>query len=416
MQTTAPLNESLGTPPAAQAPSKQPTSSPRLLSLDALRGFDMFWIVGGEEIVHALYRACPVGPLHLLDSQMDHKAWQGVAFYDLIFPLFVFIVGVSLVFSLSRTIAQHGTGTALKRIFFRSLVLYCFGLLVYGGISKGIDQVRWMGVLQRIALAYFFTGLLFCAFRLRGLMASCASLLIGYWALTTFVPIRDFNLQTEQLAKMGLKPESPGTRAQFEATTRKVSGRFEDGLNLTQHLDYEYLPGFKWDGAYDPEGLLSTMTAVATCLLGVFAGFLLRNPAITDQRKVVLLIVAGVVGVGMGFLWGLQFPVIKKMWTSSYVLVAGGYACLFLAAFYQMIEIWQWRNWCMPFVWIGMNPITIYLAFHLISFSKYAELVVGGPVKTALGPWGDLLLAAVVVGMTFALTRFLYQRKIFLRL
>jgi predicted acyltransferase len=363
-----------------------------------------------------LYRAWPVGPLHFLDRQIDHKPWQGVAFYDLIFPLFVFIVGVSLVFSLSRTIAQAGKGIALKRIFFRSLVLYCFGLLVYGGISKGFDQIRWLGVLQRIALAYFFTGLLFCVFRLRGLIVMCATLLIGYWALTTFVPIRDFNLQTEHLAGLGLKPESPETRARFEATTRKVTGRFEDGLNLTQHLDYQYLPGYRWDGAYDPEGLLSTLPAIATCLLGVFAGFLLRDRTISDQKKVFYLMGAGVVGVALGFLWGMQFPVIKKIWTSSYVLVAGGYACLFLGAFYQMIEIWQWRKWCIPFVWIGMNPITIYLAFHLIPFNKYAELVVGGPIKSQLGVAGDFLVAVVVVGMTFALTRFLYERKIFLRL
>jgi predicted acyltransferase len=416
MQTQALSKTAAVAAVSAQPASADQPPSQRLLSLDALRGFDMFWIVGGEEIVHTLYHAWPIAPLHLLDRQMDHKPWQGVAFYDLIFPLFVFIVGVSIVFSLSRTIAQYGKTTALKRIFFRSLVIYCFGLLVYGGISKGFDQVRWLGVLQRIALAYFFAGLLFCTFRVRGLVVACASLLIGYWALTTFVPIRDFNLQTDHLARQGLKPESPETRARFEATTQRVSGRFEDGLNLTQHLDYQFLPGYKWDGAYDPEGLLSTLPAIATCLLGVFAGFLLRNRAIVDQKKVLYLIGAGAAGVVLGFLWGVQFPVIKKIWTSSYVLVAGGYACLFLGAFYQMIEIWQWRKWCIPFVWIGMNPITIYLAFHLISFSKYAELVVGGPIKSHLGTWGDFLVALVVVGMTFALTRFLYQRKIFLRL
>src|SRR5689334_12129098 len=127
------------------APAATPASQPeaqvlprrRLLSLDALRGFDMFWIVGGEEIVHSLYKACPIWPLKILDQQMDHKPWVGVGFYDLIFPLFVFIVGVSLVFSLTRTIEQFGKAAALKRIFLRSLAIYVFGLLVYGGISKG---------------------------------------------------------------------------------------------------------------------------------------------------------------------------------------------------------------------------------------------------------------------------------------
>src|SRR6185369_9422926 len=122
----------------------------RLLSLDALRGFDMFWIVGGEELIHALYKVWPIGLTRLLDRQMDHQPWAGVHFYDLIFPIFVFIVGTSLVFSLSRLLEQQGRAVAFKRILFRSALIYFFGLLVYGGISKGLDQVRWVGVLQRI--------------------------------------------------------------------------------------------------------------------------------------------------------------------------------------------------------------------------------------------------------------------------
>lgn len=400
--------------PPAQNPSQTQSPNRRLLSLDALRGFDMFWIVGGEEVVHALYKAWPIGPLHLLDQQLDHKPWAGVAFYDLIFPLFVFIVGVSLVFSLSRTIEQIGKPAALKRIFIRSLVLYCFGLLVYGGISKGVDQIRWMGVLQRIAICYFFASLIFCLFRLRGMVVLCVSLLVGYWALTNFVPVRDFNLEKTHLAALQLKPESPETAARFYATTNWVRGRFDDGLNLPQHIDFQYLPGYKWDGAYDPEGYLSTLPAIATCLLGVFAGLLLKS-GVPDQKKVLYLAGAGALGVALGFLWGLQFPVIKKIWTSSYVLVAGGYAGLILGAFYQMIEIWQWRKWCTPFVWIGMNPITIYLAVNLLEVSPLPKLVAGGPIQTALGHGGDLALSLVFIFLVFAFVRFLYQRKIFIR-
>ena len=386
------------------------------MSLDALRGFDMFWIVGGEELVHGLYKAWPGGPVPWLERQMDHKPWQGVAFYDMIFPLFVFIVGASLVFSVSRMIERAGKGAALKRIFVRSLLLYLLGILFYGGLSKGVDHIRWMGVLQRIALSYFFASLIFATFRLRGMLVICASLLLGYWALCTFVPIRDFNLETRHLQSLNLKPESPETMARFLATTNWVRGRFDDGLNLTQHLDFQHLPGFKWDGAYDPEGILSTLPAIATCLLGVFAGLLLKNTSLPDQKKVFLLVGAGVAGIALGFLWGLQFPVIKKLWTSSYVLVAGGYACVFLATFFQLIEIWQWRRWCEPFLWIGMNPITIYLAFNLAPFDEFAQRIAGGPVEHGLGAWGHLAVSLVVVALVFAFTRFLYRRKIFLRL
>src|SRR5678816_3370445 len=121
--------------PAPKASPAGPTPARRLVSLDALRGFDMFWIVGGDEIIHGLYKGWP-GAFRLLDAQMDHTPWAGLTFYDLIFPLFVFIVGVSTVFSLTRTIEQHGRTAALKRIFFRSVALYFFGLLVYGGVSK----------------------------------------------------------------------------------------------------------------------------------------------------------------------------------------------------------------------------------------------------------------------------------------
>ncbi len=402
--------------PAQAAPAQAATATRRLMSLDALRGFDMFWIVGGEELIHALYRGWPNSLFQLFHHQAEHKPWQGLAFYDLIFPLFVFIVGASLVFSLSRTIEQGGRTGAWKRILLRSLFLYIFGLLVYGGISKGLDEVRWMGVLQRIAICYLCTSLIFLAFRLRGMIIICASLLLGYWAITSLVPIRDFNLQTAHLKALNLTPDSPETRQAFLATTNYVRGRFDDGLCLPQQIDYLYLPGHKWDGAYDPEGLMSTLPAIATCLLGVFAGLLLRSPHLKDQQKVLCFLGAGIAGVAAGFAWGLEFPVIKKIWTSSYVLVAGGYACLFQAAFYQIIEIWGWRRWCTPFLWIGMNPITIYLVFHIAHFEDLALLLAGGPVKQAFGAWGDLLVATVVVALMLAFVRFLYRRKIFLRL
>ena len=118
----------------------------------------------------------------------------------------------------------------------------------------------------------------------------------------------------------------------------------------------------------------------------------------------------------LGFLWGLQFPVIKKIWTSSYVLVAGGYACLILGIFYELIEIRGWRAWSRPFVWIGMNPITLYLIFNLVPFEDFAKRIVGGPIQEALGTAGDLVIALAVVGMVLALARFLYRRQIFLRL
>jgi len=364
-----------------------PSASQRLLSLDALRGFDMFWIVGAEDIVHALSKISQRGPIKFLSSQLEHKAWEGVAFYDLIFPLFVYIVGVSIVFSLSRSLRKAGRAATLRRVLKRTVLLLLIGIFYYGGISAGLDQVRLLGVLQRIALCYLFASLIFSVAKPKAMVAVCVTLLVGYWALMTFVPV-------------------PGHGA----------GDFAEGANLANYVDSRYLPFRKWDGDHDPEGLLSTLPAIATCLIGVFSGLLLSNTRVPDRKKVLYLLVGGVAGVVLGFLWGLQFPVIKKIWTSSYVLVAGGYSCIFMAVFYQVIDIWKVQRWTAPFVWIGMNPITIYLAVNIVDFRALAERIAGGPVKAFFGNYGDLLITCLVLGMSFLLVRFLYQRKIFLRL
>ena len=126
--------------------------------------------------------------------------------------------------------------------------------------------------------------------------------------------------------------------------------------------------------------------------------------------------VAGLAGISLGFLWGIQFPVIKKIWTSSYVLVAAGFACLFFAVFHQVIEVWNIRKWAVPFIWIGLNPLTIYLAHNLLDLSQLANRLVGGPIKQALGAYGDVLITTAILGITFWLAHFLHKRKIFLRL
>ena len=361
-------------------------ATPRLLSLDALRGFDMFWIVGAEELVRGLGKITEGGPIGLIADQLRHKAWAGFHFEDLIFPLFVFIVGVSLVFSLTKAIAQAGRRAALIRIVRRFAFLYLLGILSYGGLSTPVEKIRLLGVLQRIALCYLFASVLFCYLKPKALAAVCAGLLVGYWALLSFVPV-------------------PGHGA----------GNFAEGANLANYVDAQFLPLRKWDGDHDPEGLLSTLPAIASCLLGVFAGLLLQNSAVPERKKVGYLVGAGLACLAVGWLWHLNFPVIKKIWTSSFVLVAGGYSCLLLAAFYQIIDVWKFQKWATPFVWIGVNPITIYFGGRFIDFEALAKLFVGGPVAAASGRYAELLLAVVSLAFGFLFLRFLYQRKIFLR-
>ena len=177
----------------APAPSPSPNSvesAPRrLMSLDALRGFDMFWIVGAEELVRGLQKISTGGLLGVIAEQLHHKAWEGFRFEDLIFPLFVFIAGVSLVFSLEKTLRESGRRTATLRVIRRAALLYFIGILYYGGFSIPLEKIRLLGVLQRIALCYLFSGLLFCHLKPRALVGVFAGLLLGYWGLMAWVPV-----------------------------------------------------------------------------------------------------------------------------------------------------------------------------------------------------------------------------------
>jgi predicted acyltransferase len=325
----------------------------------------------------------------------------------------------------------------------RGLLLVVIGIFYSGGFSAEWPNIRLLGVLQRIGLAYMGAGLLFLFFKPRALAGICAGLLVGYWALMTFVPIRDIQLETAALAqranaagdartaalfKEGVNPSavkgSPAWAAaqrMFAETSGRVSGRFEPGYNLSNHLDFQFLPGRKYEHYADPEGLLSTLPAVATCLLGVLAGLFLRSARFSDRHKVATLLGVGAAAVALGFLWGLQFPVVKKIWTSSFVLVAGGYSAMLLGAFYQVVDVWQRRAWCQPFVWIGMNSITVYVANNLIGFRKLAERFAGGDVKAFLDSavtrgFGDLVITLLGLGLGVLLCWFLHRKKIFLRL
>jgi predicted acyltransferase len=392
------------------------------MSLDALRGFDMFWILGADAVVYALGKMSDAGPVQLLVKQMDHTEWAGFTFYDLIFPLFVFITGVSLVFSLYKTLEQHGRAVAVRHILWRATLLFALGVLYNGGLTHAWPAVRLAGVLQRIAIAYAVSGLLFCFFRYRFRCATAVLLLAVYWALLTFVPIRDIALDRAAIAaRLGTgHPTAEQVRQLYDGTTATVTGRYEPGLNLANHLDYRFLPGAKYDLYWDPEGLLSTLPAIATCLLGVMAGCWLRSGVRTDRQKLKRLLVAGVLCLVLGYFWGTEFPIVKKIWTSSFVLVAGGWSLLLLALFYYVVDMRQWRGWCQPFVWIGLNPITLYLATALVDFSRIAERLAGGSVATFFDTHisngaGALLLAVVTLGLLLLLARFLHRRQIYLR-
>lgn len=380
----------------------QPAVPDRLRSLDALRGFDMFWIIGGDALGRALGKWWYGTEVNWLNEQLEHAKWDGFRFYDLIFPLFLFMVGTVIPFSLA-SLRRRGASDAsiYARIGRRVLLLFALGLL-----CNGILQLRWLshsddgwavdvngtlrvtGVLQRIAVCYGIAALISWHTDWRGQLLAVAVILLGYWALFAFVP----------------SPES------------HVAGDYAMETSLGGWVDRHYLPGKimkPYYGFGDNEGLLSTIPAVATALIGVLAGGWLRSAA-PASRKTVLLGLAGGACVTAGELWGRQFPIIKNLWTSSYVLVAAGWSLLLLGLFYGIIDGLKWRAWAFPFVVIGMNAITIYVGARFIGFDKMTDYFLGGAIREA-GTLGPAVRAAGVLAFEWLFLYWLYRQRLFLR-
>jgi predicted acyltransferase len=322
-----------------------------------------------------------------------HVDWEGFHFYDLLFPLFIFITGVSIVLSLPRLVEREGQWAAHERVLRRAFLLFVLGLIYYGGASTFWPDIRLLGVLQRIALCYLFASLLFLNLDARGLVVALVSLLLGYWALMTFVPVPEIG-----------------------------AGMFAEDANLARWIDAHYLPGKRYYGEYDydPEGLFSTLPAIATCLLGVFAGLLLKSTRLEPLQKALWLVGAGAILLAAGHVWGLQFPVIKKIWTSSFVLVAGGYSALLLGVLYLVIDIWGRKAWSTMFLWFGANAIALYMINNVVDFQLLTRRLVGGDITVFLDTQlasgiGSLVNVTVGLALAAVFARYLYQRKIFLR-
>ncbi len=393
------------------------------MSLDALRGFDMFWIVGAAAFLEALHNLSVNPVTNLLITEFSHQEWEGFHFYDLIFPLFVFIAGVSLTFSLDKAVARHGRGGAWLRLGRRCGLLVLLGLFYYGGLSRRWPDIRLTGVLQLIGVSSFLAGSIYIVGRRnpRVLLGAFLAVVLGYWALMAFVPFPDMHLNKESLSQLAAKVGSNDPALLAQAVPR-VHGVYSEGYNLANYFDYRFLPGRReyGDGTYEAQGPIEMVVATSTCLLGILAGLWLRRDN-RDARRVIGLLGAGAASVVLGFALAPVFPVVKKIWSPTFVLVAGGYSAMLLGTFYYIVEVRKKRWWCQPFVWIGMNPITIYLAYNIVNFQTVAERLGGGDLPryldTHVAQGASLVfLALVELALMFLLVRFLYVRKIFVRL
>ncbi len=385
---------------------EKPAAAPaagRLKSIDALRGFDMFWIMGGDAAWNACVKWIDPSSRDVLLEQMEHVKWEGFHFYDLIFPLFLFVVGAVIPFSLESHRQRGESRAALYgRIARRVALLFLLGLICNGILQFDWQRLRVAGVLQRIAICYGIAALVVMWCGVRGQVVVSAAILLGYWAILALVPV-------------------PGSTA----------GDYSIQGNLAGYLDRHFLPGRivqEYYGFGDNEGLLSTIPAVATALLGALAGQWLRS-ARRPGVKVLGLLAAGVAALLLGTAWGMVFPVIKNLWTSSYVLVAGGWSLLLLALFYAVIDVAGYSRWAFFFIVIGMNAITIYVVPRFLDFPKIAQFFLGGTARYAERGatyfFSDQLqhpeltravvLAFGVLAAKWLFLLYLYRRRLFLR-
>ncbi|WP_099465762.1 MULTISPECIES: acyltransferase family protein [Parabacteroides] len=362
----------------------------RLQSLDALRGFDMFFIMGGGPLFIALATLFPTPFFQAIAHQMQHVEWHGLSFEDMIFPLFLFIAGISFPFSLEKQRASGMTDSAIyKKIIRRGITLVILGL-VYGGIlSLDFENQRYASVLGRIGLAWMFAAILFVNTRTITRVWITAGILIGYWLLLAFVPAPDGN----------------------GADVFSMEGC------LVGYVDRIMLPGHLYLKIHDPEGILSTVPAIATALLGMFTGefIKLQKKEFTETKKVLYLLVVGLILVVSGVIWNLFFPINKNLWTSSFVCTVGGISMILFALFYYIIDVKGFRGWTLFFTVIGMNSITIYLAQRFINFSFTANSIFGGITKLLPETAQPLMGAVTYIAICWGFLYFLYRQRIFLK-
>ncbi len=365
---------------------------PRSLSLDAFRGIT----IAGMILVNN------PGSWSYVYPPLRHAEWHGWTPTDLIFPFFLFIVGVAIEFAVvGRLERGESQASLVKKIVRRSLILILLGLLLAGFPRFDFTTMRFPGVLQRIGVVYLLASLIVLKLKTRGQVITTVGLLLGYWLVMTVVPVPGY----------GVGDLSP------------------DG-NLAAYVDRLVFGDHIWRDMWDPEGLLSTIPAVATAMCGVFTGKLLKSSK--DGGEITSwMFVFGWAAIILGLAWGLAFPINKNLWTSSYVLFTAGAALQFLAVCYWLIDVQGYRRWAHPAVVFGRNAIVVFvlsglLVKTLIRISM--ELSDGTTVsaytwiyRTAFVPWagllnGSLAFAIANILIWYGLLELMYRKKIFVKI
>lgn len=362
----------------------------RLQSLDVLRGFDMFWIIGGGALITALAKTSSTEWLQPVAEQMKHVPWEGFRFYDLIFPLFMFIAGAAIPFSITAKLEQGAlAGSLLKKIIRRGLLLVVFGIVYNGLLQKGFTDARYASVLGQIGVAYMIGAVIVLynkSMRSQGLWI--AGIVAFIAILQHVVPV-------------------PGAGP----------GQFHPEHGINAWLDRLLLPGRLHGKTFDPEGILCMVSASIVVLTGAMAGNILRSTSRSQNARTIILISSGIALVTIALLLSPVYPVIKSMWTVTFNFLTSGISLILLSLFYYLIDVRKlggkfWGSIWFFFKVIGLNSITIYMASRIIPFRTTSNLLTGWMVAP-LGDWVVILGALVI---EWLLLYYLYKQKIFLKI
>ena len=350
----------------------------------------MLFIIGGAGLVTMICQAFGCNKDFELIKQMSHVPWEGLRHHDTIFPLFLFLAGVSFPFSYAKSIEGGATTRQLYlKIAKRFLLLFLFGLIYNGLFKCDFEKLRVCSVLGRIGVAWAVAAVMYINFGRLARAIICGVILIGYYLVVCYVGAPDVE---------GAEP----------LTMQGTIVGYVDRLVTPGRLIYD-------GGRFDPEGLFSTLPAVVTAMLGISTGEYVRSVKHSGSRKTLMMLLAAVVMLGIGLLWSLEFPLNKMLWSSSFVLVVGAYSLAMFVIFYYIIDVRGWQRWSMPLQVIGLNSITIYMAQKVVSFSHINKFFFGGIADKLPAEWGELLLRGGYVLICWLFLYFLYRKRLFLK-
>ncbi|SOE21714.1 Predicted acyltransferase [Spirosomataceae bacterium TFI 002] len=360
----------------------------RLRSLDTLRGFDMFWIIGGEGLVHAMSKIYPNAFWASFSAQLEHPYWDGFTFYDLIFPLFIFLAGVSTPFSIAKALdVGKSKKEVLLKVIKRGLILFLLGIVYNNGLEiMPIADIRFMSVLGRIGIAYVFANIIYLYAKESLLIYWFGGLLIAYWLILKF-------------------NSAPG----FPMGDLSMEG------NFASYFDRIVLPGKLSRGIHDTVGLFNNIPAIGNALAGIITGIYLQKEKISPSKKALFLALGGLIALFIAQLWNLDFPINKNLWSSSFVMQTVGLSLLLFALFYYIIDVRNVKKWTLFFQVIGMNSILIYISGKFIKWNYTTEALFTWFAQLLGDPYSILGMALGLIIIKWLFLKLLFNHKIFLR-